>query len=85
MAIDQEKLLKDLAALPPDEQKQVIDYVAFLRSRLKPKRSKKAVAGTEEPDLINHPFIGMWKDREDMKDSVAWVREVRKREWRNQG
>ena len=23
---------------------------------------------------------GMWKDREDMKDSVAWVQELRRRE-----
>lgn len=23
------------------------------------------------------PFIGMWADREDMQDSVAWVRKLR--------
>jgi Bacterial antitoxin of type II TA system, VapB len=27
-------------------------------------------------------FIGMWKDREDMKNSVAWVRQLRLQEWR---
>jgi hypothetical protein len=25
------------------------------------------------------PFNGMWADREDMKDSVAWVRKERRR------
>ena len=27
-----------------------------------------------------HPAFGMWKDREDMKDSAKWVRELRKKE-----
>jgi hypothetical protein len=28
------------------------------------------------------PLFGMWADREDMKDSVAWVRRERKKWWR---
>lgn len=27
------------------------------------------------------PFIGLWKDREDLQDSTEWVRETREREW----
>lgn len=27
---------------------------------------------------IDSPFFGMWKDREDMKDPVAWVRKIRR-------
>jgi len=26
-------------------------------------------------------FTGMWKDRQDMKDSASWVCNVRKKEW----
>ena len=26
----------------------------------------------------SNPFIGMWKDRDDMKDVNAWVRDIRK-------
>jgi antitoxin (DNA-binding transcriptional repressor) of toxin-antitoxin stability system len=26
----------------------------------------------------DHPFCGMWKDREDMKDPSAWVRKIRR-------
>jgi hypothetical protein len=25
----------------------------------------------------DHPFFGMWKDREDMKDPTEWVRKLR--------
>jgi antitoxin (DNA-binding transcriptional repressor) of toxin-antitoxin stability system len=28
--------------------------------------------------LSDSPFFGMWKDREDMKDPVAWVRKIRR-------
>ncbi len=26
----------------------------------------------------DHPFCGMWKDREDLKDPAAWVRNLRR-------
>ena len=29
----------------------------------------------------NEPFVGMWRDREDMADSSEWVRTTRQREW----
>ncbi len=28
--------------------------------------------------VTDHPAFGMWKDREDMKDPSAWVREQRR-------
>jgi hypothetical protein len=31
--------------------------------------------------LANEPVISMWRDREDMKDSAAWVRRLRESEW----
>ena len=27
------------------------------------------------------PVIGMWKDREEMRDSSAWVKELRRTQW----
>ena len=29
----------------------------------------------------NEPFVGMWKNREDISDSSQWVRQVRQQEW----
>lgn len=31
-------------------------------------------------DLESEGFIGMWRDRDDMKDSAAWVRGARQSE-----
>jgi hypothetical protein len=27
------------------------------------------------------PFVGMWRDREEMRDSSAWIRNVRETHW----
>jgi AbrB family looped-hinge helix DNA binding protein len=31
--------------------------------------------------LKEEPFVGMWRDRDDMANSSDWVRETRRREW----
>ncbi len=71
-------ILQEIESLPPEAQKQVLDFVAFLKARYsmvsltpRPKRTK----------LRDEPFISMWRDREDMRDSTAWVRNLRQREW----
>lgn len=33
----------------------------------------------ENEDFAELPFFGMWADREDMHDSVAWVRRQREK------
>ncbi len=33
----------------------------------------------ESEDFINLPCFGMWADREDMRDSVTWLRKERKK------
>ena len=71
------QLLQDFTSLPPEAQKQVTDFVAFLKVRYGTVPRKKAKPGK----LSDEPFVGMWKDREDMRDSVKWVRELRRREW----
>lgn len=71
-------IAREIASLPLDAQKQVIEFVAFLKTRhptvqpIKKEKTKK---------LTNEPFIGMWKDRKDLKDSSAWVRDLRRSEW----
>lgn len=76
--MEQEKIYKDIINLPPEARRQVIDFIAFLRTRYRqPLYSKPS----KRKNLNNESFIGIWKDREDMKDSCKWVRNVRKSEW----
>jgi hypothetical protein len=72
-----EELLRELASLPPEGQRQVADFIALLRERYARSQSPEIVTS----DLAQDSFIGMWRDREDMQDSSAWVRNLREREW----
>jgi hypothetical protein len=71
-------LLRDIGSLPPEAQKQVSDFVAFLKTRYP---SAQVTRKARRTKLVDEPFIGMWRDRDDMRDSSAWVRRVRESEW----
>ena len=71
-------ILKEMASLPIEAQKQVIDFIAFLKTRYP---TSQVVPKTKRVRLSDEPFIGMWQGREDMRDSTAWVRNLRHREW----
>jgi hypothetical protein len=67
----------DFNSLPPEAQQVVADLIAFLRRQTRPSTARKRAPREWE----NEPFVGMWRDREDMEDSSAWVRQLREREW----
>lgn len=46
--------------------------------RIEPVEDKSLVA-TNGDDFENLPFFGMWADRDDMGDGVAWVRREREK------
>jgi hypothetical protein len=74
----QAQILEEFNALPMEAQELVSSLVAFLgreHQRSQPSRKKKAV------DLMDEKFIGLWKDRDDMLDSGAYIRNLRKNEW----
>jgi hypothetical protein len=74
----QEELLREFLDLPPEGQAEVVDLIEFLRSRY---RSRDPKGPARSLNLTKESFVGMWKDREDMQDSSAWVRSAREREW----
>jgi hypothetical protein len=73
-----EEFLKEFNSLPPEGQRQVASFIAFLREQYRRSQSSKE---TETSDIAQDSFIGMWQDREDMQDSSVWVRGIREREW----
>jgi len=71
----QEKIINQFVDLPPKAQQQVIDFIKFLKiQHVTLEKEKKS-------DLLEEPFIGMWRDRDNMRDSAKWVRNVRNSEW----
>jgi hypothetical protein len=74
----QQELLNEFFALPPEAQRQVMSFIAFLRHNY---ALTEPSIPTQDVDLVNHPFIGMWRDRQDLANSTAWVRHLRESEW----
>jgi hypothetical protein len=49
---------------------------------IEPVEASRNAGSTESPEEIAAwPFFGMWADREDMTDGVAWIRKTRE-QWR---
>lgn len=78
--MEQQKLLQELAALPPEGRRQVERLVLLLKRRYARSSSRRKA---KLSPLRDEKFVGMWKDREDLRDSSAWVRSIRKSEWMN--
>ncbi|MBN1316485.1 MAG: DUF2281 domain-containing protein [Anaerolineales bacterium] len=74
----QNDLIEDYKTLPPEAQKQVSDFIAFLHTRYRIANVDKTKPGTK---LADESFVGIWQDRKEMRNSSAWVRETRMTEW----
>lgn len=69
---------------------KLIDSLVQIISSLTPEERQnldKQLASQQPPiqksfiSIKDDPCVGMWKDREDLQDSSAWVRQMRKQEW----
>lgn len=68
----------DISTLPPEAQRQVIDFIEFLRVRYGKIQAEKKLVRKK---ITSESFIGIWENRKDMKDSNRFVRGIRESEW----
>ena len=73
----QEELLNEFLSLPAEAQRQLLNFIAFLRQKY---RITEPASQARDVDWINDPFIGIWRERQDLANSTAWVRSVRENE-----
>jgi len=71
-----EEIIRKFSALPLEARREAADFIAFLDERYGRKDEKPA-----DENINDENFIGIWKDREDLSDGAAWVRELRRDEW----
>jgi len=64
--------------LPDDIPMGLVDVVLVLSPRKNNKKNKKCTLG----DLAKSPYIGMWKDRADIKNTSDFAANLRERAWR---
>ncbi len=73
------ELEKRFLALPPEAQRQILDLLAFLEQRY---RVSRRLSPAPKKPLRSYAFVGLWRERGDMQNSIQWVRDLRHREWR---
>jgi hypothetical protein len=73
-----EEILQEIDSLPLEGQRQVIDFIAFVRQRY----SQTQLNEQTPLNISTESFVGMWKDRDDLKDSSEWVHRIRETEWK---
>jgi len=78
--MSKKNILDILDQLPPSVRKEAEDFVRYLYDQYVTSKPKKST----NTSITESPFVGMWKDREDLKDSTAWVRKQRKSQWGHQ-
>jgi len=78
-----EKLFDEFSKLPPEAQKQVENFISLLQMRYS--KQPDTQERIKRAALENEPFIGIWRNREDMRDSRSWLRGIRKSEWGEAG
>jgi hypothetical protein len=77
--MNMEKVLADLAALPPQAMEEAADFIAFLRARHGSAASDAPAGAKAAPD---ETFFGLWRDRPELSDASAWMDGLRRDEWR---
>lgn len=91
LSSDAEEILVLAQHLAPDEKLELAarliaeaqDY-ARDSTTIENGHHAQGVSAVDNFDFATLPLVGIWSDREDMRDPVEWVRTIRKREWGGQ-
>jgi len=68
---------KKIEELPPEAKKEAQDFVDFLYQRYVNSMQEKSSPSS----ISDSSFFGIWKNRDDMKDSTKWIKKVRQSQW----
>lgn len=66
-----EKILPLFDELPPEAQRQALEFMLFLKRRFG--KTRRAARG----ELRREKFIGLWRGRQEMVPSNDWTRQTR--------
>lgn len=62
-----EEILREINSLPVEAQRQITDFIVFLRRQY---NSSQPSEINPSSDVKSEEFVGMWRDRTDMQDSL---------------
>jgi hypothetical protein len=77
--MESELLYNKIENLPLEAKIQVFAFINSLESKYKTNTKE---GSSVERELAKEKFIGLWKERKEFEDSTAWVKELRKKDWK---
>ncbi|MBI1939430.1 MAG: DUF2281 domain-containing protein [Ignavibacteriales bacterium] len=75
--MENKRFYNKFESLPIEAQKQVMAFIDFLQKKYESKSRKIQ----QIKSITDKKFVGLWKNRDDLIESSAWVRNLRKKEW----
>jgi len=73
------QVIEGLRDLDPGRWSEVLDFIGYLRQRAAVDRAQAHTRQLTARDLLRSNVVGLWADRRDIGDSVAFARRLRKR------
>jgi hypothetical protein len=77
-------LLNQLHELDPTQWSEVLTFIGYLKHREALRREQPYRSEMTARDLLQSQLVGIWADREDIKDSLMFARQLRQRAERRQ-
>jgi len=71
------KLASQVSGLPVGKEAVEVALRLLIENGTQPPSEDNLPNILSTDDFRNNPAVGMWKDRQEMEDSVAWVRQLR--------
>ena len=73
-----EQILDQLQELEPAQWREVLDFIDYLKYRQIGRRERTDRGEMTARDLLESGLVGMWADRNDIDDSLAFARRLRR-------
>lgn len=70
------KILQKVKSYSPDMQREIFDFIEFIENKYK----LKLPVPKKKTSLREEPFVGMWKNRKEMENSVEYVKNLRRKQ-----
>jgi len=69
------QLFEELRDLEPSRWEEVLDFIGYLKYRQSEPEPIRAAMTAR--DLLQSGLVGLWADRDDIHDSLAFARQLR--------
>ena len=84
--VTQQQVLEELQDLEPSRWFEVVNFIGYLKERAGRQQGESHLQVLTASALLQSEVVGLWADRKDIDDSLAFARQLRHQaEHRNRG